>query len=590
MEKIKEFFKQKDPSGKYKNEKYIKNNYKDYYDIIINFANKNNLNEIPFKEKVYHFVYDIKYIIRCENENCNNPVKFKNFTLGYNSHCSKECISKSSSTKKKKIENSLKKYGTTNPQKLEKVKAKIIKTNQERYGSNCPLQNKEIQEKSKKTLLKNYNVENPAHSKEIQEKRIKNFNVEKWQEKFNKIMIKRYGVKSALQNEEIKLKMIKTNQERYGVNTPMKNDKIKNKMIDTVKEKYGVNCTLKNPEIKEKSNKTMIERYGIDNVFKLEKIQKQILENKQDYFKNKIKKTYKAIDTYKNEFNQNIIIKYCNMCKKNYEIEHTLIKNRKKHKTIICTNCNPTNSSKSGLELQILNFIKQNYDGEIRHNSRSIISPLELDIYLPYLKLAIEFNGLWWHNELNKPNNYHKIKSDLCDKINIKLIHIWEDDWKYKNDIIKNYILKYISKKEEIKNFNIKKVNNIKEFSNNCINGYVKSDINLGLYKDGKLISFLSLNKLGKNYEIINFYETFNSNSLELLFNYLKDNYIFDKIECKLDRSYNFIKNYINLGFNVINISEPNYSFIINNKRIICENIDNYYKIYDSGKYSLLYT
>ena len=34
-------------------------------------------------------------------------------------------------------------------------------------------------------------------------------------------------------------------------------------------------------------------------------------------------------------------------------------------------------------------------------NSRNIISPLELDIYIPSHNMAIEYDGLYWHNEIN---------------------------------------------------------------------------------------------------------------------------------------------------------------------------------------------
>ena len=97
--------------------------------------------------------------------------------------------------------------------------------------------------------------------------------------------------------------------------------------------------------------------------------------------------------------------------------------------TTICTICNPINSSKSGLELQLLDFIKENYNDEIQTNKRTTLdNEFELDIYLPKLKLAFEFNGIWWHNELHKENNYHLKKTELCEKKGIQLIHIYEDD------------------------------------------------------------------------------------------------------------------------------------------------------------------
>lgn len=38
------------------------------------------------------------------------------------------------------------------------------------------------------------------------------------------------------------------------------------------------------------------------------------------------------------------------------------------------------------------------------------------------------------------------MKSDMCDSIGIQLIHIYEDDWLYKQDIIKSMILNKLKK------------------------------------------------------------------------------------------------------------------------------------------------
>ena len=92
------------------------------------------------------------------------------------------------------------------------------------------------------------------------------------------------------------------------------------------------------------------------------------------------------------------------------------------------------------MEKEILNFIKPIYDGVIIENDRHILNGKELDIYLPELKIAFEFNGIYWHNEFNKEINYHQDKSLKCLQNGIQLIHIWEDDWNYKKDIIKDYM------------------------------------------------------------------------------------------------------------------------------------------------------
>jgi hypothetical protein len=47
-------------------------------------------------------------------------------------------------------------------------------------------------------------------------------------------------------------------------------------------------------------------------------------------------------------------------------------------------------------QLEIYNFIKDNYTGEVLSDVKNIINPYEIDIYIPDLNLGFEFNGIWW--------------------------------------------------------------------------------------------------------------------------------------------------------------------------------------------------
>ena len=89
----------------------------------------------------------------------------------------------------------------------------------------------------------------------------------------------------------------------------------------------------------------------------------------------------------------------------------------------------------SKIEDVILLDIKEVYSGQIDTNTRKIIKPLELDFYLPDLKLAIEFNGTYWHSKnAGKDKEYHLNKSILCREKGIRLIHIYEFE-KYQDQI-----------------------------------------------------------------------------------------------------------------------------------------------------------
>ncbi len=73
----------------------------------------------------------------------------------------------------------------------------------------------------------------------------------------------------------------------------------------------------------------------------------------------------------------------------------------------ICRVCCPYSKE----EKEINEFLEANGITSIR-NSRSIISPKELDFYIEAKNLAIEFNGLYWHVEDKKDQHYHLAKTE----------------------------------------------------------------------------------------------------------------------------------------------------------------------------------
>lgn len=110
---------------------------------------------------------------------------------------------------------------------------------------------------------------------------------------------------------------------------------------------------------------------------------------------------------------------------------------------------------------ELFNFISEFYNGKIFTNNRTVLdSGKELDIYLPDIKLAIEFDGLYWHSDKFLDKNYHLRKTKECEEKEIHLIHIFEDEWINKKDIVKNKIIKLIYLLEKERRDIIEKENN----------------------------------------------------------------------------------------------------------------------------------
>lgn len=94
-----------------------------------------------------------------------------------------------------------------------------------------------------------------------------------------------------------------------------------------------------------------------------------------------------------------------------------------------------------------MDFCKQFYPNLQRRN-RQLIKPYELDIVIPELHLAIEFNGSYWHSvEAGVIPGYHLMKTELCEAKNYRLIHIWEDEW---SDSLKLKLKAVLERKEEV--------------------------------------------------------------------------------------------------------------------------------------------
>jgi hypothetical protein len=461
--------------------------------------------------------------------------------------------------------------------------------------------------KNKKTNLEKYGSENYRDKK-----------------KYKETCLKKYGVDNVSKLEDVKLKKQYTTFKHYSVLNPMQCELIKAKYKNTMNEKFN-GILMGSDILKEKIKTTNFNKIGVENPFSSNGVIKKIQKMRND-------KTLNLYSQYNIlSINDDIYTCKCDNNKNHtYDINSSLFYNRKKINTILCTICNPVGSFyNSGQEIQLQEFIKKYYN--FIQNSKKIISPYELDIYLPDIKIAFEFNGLYWHNELNKNKNYHLNKTELCEEKGIQLIHIYEDDWLYKQDIIKSIILNKLNKTENkiyARKCIIKEVNDnnlIKEFLNkNHIQGFIGSKIKIGLFYQNELVSLMTFGNrrvaMGKKstnegeYELLRFCNKLNTNVVggaSKLFKYFVDNYNPFEITTYADRSFSQGNLYKQLGFNFIGKTEPNYYYVINYCRsnrfnfrkniLVKQGFDsnktehqimlerNIYRIYDSGnlKYNI---
>jgi len=467
------------------------------------------------------------------------------------------------------------------------------KSMQEKYGEDNPSKIKECNDKRKKTCLERYDSEYVISS---------NYSIEK----AKTTNMKLYGSIYPTQNQEIKNKIKQTCLEHFGVEHHMYDDNIKEKIKKTNLERYGVENPQQNKEIRERTERTNLERYGVRKPLMNDDIKIKLKETQ----KKKIKENYNDLNIIKIDDEMNIFIK----CDKGhiYKTRTSTLYDRLHSETILCTKCNPMNSySTSGKEKELIEFIKENYNKEILLNDRNIIKPYEIDIFLPELNIAFEFNGVYWHNELYKDKDYHFNKYNECKKQSIFLFQIYEDDWIYKKDIVKSMILNKIKKtknkiyarKTEVKEINDNKL--IRKFlDTNHIQGFSSSSIKIGLFFDDKLVSLMTFKKKNNDFELNRFCNLLNTNVIggaSKLLSYFINQYKFNIITTFSNNNYSDGSLYKTLNFKYLYDLKPDYSYVIkdkrkhkfnfrgtNEKKRMLEN--KIYRIYDAGKIKFHFT
>ena len=377
-----------------------------------------------------------------------------------------------------------------------------------------------------------------------------------------------------------------TCQKKYGVSNPSH--------VESARKKISIKSTENAQERLKKAKQTNLKKYGVENTFMLfdnkkywnslsddekENRNKKISNSKQVYrFENLDKLYLQDLSELFNKDSSGIsrVISRLNIY--NSDSEHVFIFKKDLQKLIDYYKTTE-NSIISYSEKEIVNFIKSICDYEIIENNRDVISPMELDIYIPSKKLAIEFDGIYWHNELYKDKNYHLNKTLACEEKGIDLIHVFEDDWKYNQNIIKSMIAsrlgiyqqKIFARKCEVKE--ISKDSAKIFFNENHLQGFVKCDYYLSLQYNNQIVQCVAITEKGwhdGNVELTRMVTKLNIQVIGGFSKLMK--FIYNKYNSSIT-SYVFKawfngKGYLASGFKIVKENPPSYSYVMNGKRI----------------------
>jgi transposase-like protein len=440
-----------------------------------------------------------------------------------------------------------------------KSQHKRKETNILKYGTEVPASGINWQDNYKKE----YGVRHPNQTKENRERFGGENNPSKKPEAREKIKENRWEKKTA---EELKL--IQENQKntwlnKLGVDNPLKSETVKQTIRTNSLEKRGVDWPAKDPVIREK----------LINI-KFRKSAPKIQE--------KLKKINLELITPYIGVTKKVLVK-CIKCNNQFEtiLDYVF------HDYGLCKICYPHQSSVGEGELkEFVSLILPN--SNLVFNDRKLLDGLELDILIPEKNIAIEFDGIYYHSEKHGiSKSYHLIKTENCLKKGIRLVHIFEDEWLNKKEIVKSRLKRILNEDNSVRiharQCEVKEINSsVKDiFLNNYhIQGKDVSLIRLGAFYNDVLVSVMTFSKgnISKGstskegiWELNRFCSDYTYHIPGIaskLLEHFKKNYEWMEIFSYCDRRWSEGKTYYNLGFTLDKITKPNYWYIKGVNRI----------------------
>jgi len=246
------------------------------------------------------------------------------------------------------------------------------------------------------------------------------------------------------------------------------------------------------------------------------------------------------------------------------------------------TNVNMTPTWTSKGESEIKEFVESLGFQVNKGKNRKLLYGKEIDLIIDDTNICIEYDGLYYHTEkMGKTSSYHLNKTIECNQIGYKLIHIFEDEWKTKEELVKTKLKHLLKVNDGLKiggrSIIVKKIENEDKtffLNQNHIQGNDKSNIFYGGYYNNELVGVMTFNNkrnMTKN----------NDGEFELSRFATKQNYVIIGLASKILKQ--FIKDYrpktiisfadrrwtidstnnlyTNLGFNLISITKPTYYY-----------------------------
>ena len=215
-------------------------------------------------------------------------------------------------------------------------------------------------------------------------------------------------------------------------------------MIPSIKEKRKQSKFAIDKDFQQDMRQKLHDKYGSEEKYKEAMAEStrimmaSMTDEQKDLWKEKISKTHRKVkfnDIVSKVPNLEALIDYtgfngvgysnrypfrCKECGLEFEDSYVSTKLPQ------CPACKSKETkSKSKEEDSLYNFILTLTNEPVIRNDKSVLGKLELDIFIPSLNIAFEYNGVYWHCDKFVENDKQKLKLLKCRDKGIKLINVY---------------------------------------------------------------------------------------------------------------------------------------------------------------------
>lgn len=430
-------------------------------------------------------------------------------------------------------------------------------------STSCALKNPEVKEKARQRSLEKYGVEHPSKLESVNEKR-KKTNIEK------------YGVDNPLKSDKVKEGMKARCLEKHGVDHVTKLQATQDSKKKTLLEKYGVVNVSQVPEFQEKKRLTQLERYGRhsagDPVIAGKRGRSKMLKA-LDKKITMVECEYEPLFTH-DEYGGSKFFFMWRHLECEFEFEGTL----RNGSLPVCPKCFPPLSGTSSGEQEVFSFVSNIYHDAV-NGDRGTLYPRELDVLVPSKNIAFEYDGLYWHSfdraETGEERKYHLQKTEDAAAKGVRLVHIFENEWKNKREIVESRIANLLGRSKKIGARKCQVVEldartAIDFMEKSHIQGSCPSTVKLGLKYGDEIVAVMTFGRPRYNkdveYELLRYSNALGCSVVggaSKLFKHFVKVYAPKSVISYSDRRWNTGKLYENIGFKFIENTPPSYYYVI---------------------------